>query len=102
MQVGVGNPPTQCEYSRSTYDDYPSDMLADSLLVDTGSSNTWIGAGKAYQRTSSSVMTNDAVVSTTFIDVVNFTDSSGSLSRMVRDPSLVCRMVMPYGTPPER
>ncbi|PAV14862.1 acid protease [Pyrrhoderma noxium] len=36
--VGVGTPPT-------TY----------SLLIDTGSSNTWVGAGKSFVRTSSSV-----------------------------------------------
>ena len=66
MQVGVGNPPTQCEYSSSTYDDYPSDMLADSLLVDTGSSNTWVGANKEFVPTSTSVNTSDTVVSASF------------------------------------
>lgn len=35
--VGVGNPPTNY-----------------SLLIDTGSSNTWIGAGKSYVHTRSS------------------------------------------------
>ena len=44
--VGVGTPPT-------TYD----------LLIDTGSSNTWLGAGKAYVKTSSSVDTSAKVVS---------------------------------------
>ncbi|EIW52039.1 acid protease [Trametes versicolor FP-101664 SS1] len=38
--VGVGSPPT-------TY----------SLLIDTGSSNTWVGAGKAYVRTETSQAT---------------------------------------------
>ncbi|KAI0081062.1 acid protease [Panus rudis PR-1116 ss-1] len=42
--VGVGSPAT-------TY----------SLLIDTGSSNTWVGAGKAYVRTSASQQTNDRV-----------------------------------------
>ncbi|KAI0658195.1 aspartic proteinase precursor [Cubamyces menziesii] len=42
--VGVGTPPTQ-------YD----------LIVDTGSSNTWVGAGKAYVETSSSVDTGEEV-----------------------------------------
>ncbi|KAI0783297.1 aspartic peptidase A1 [Abortiporus biennis] len=32
-----------------------------SLLVDTGSSNTWVGAGKAFRSTSSSVQTRDRV-----------------------------------------
>jgi len=42
--VGVGSPAT-------TY----------SLLIDTGSSNTWVGAGKAYVRTSTSTQTSDRV-----------------------------------------
>ncbi|KAF8330509.1 aspartic peptidase domain-containing protein [Amanita rubescens] len=42
--VGVGNPTT-------TY----------NLIVDTGSSNTWVGAGTAYTTTSTSVKTKDAV-----------------------------------------
>ncbi|KAI9443644.1 aspartic peptidase A1 [Lactarius indigo] len=42
--VGVGSPAT-------TY----------NLLIDTGSSNTWVGAGKAYVRTSTSVQTSDRV-----------------------------------------
>lgn len=42
--VGVGSPAT-------TY----------SLLIDTGSSNTWVGAGKAYVRTSTSVNTGKSV-----------------------------------------
>lgn len=43
--VGVGNPPTNY-----------------SLVVDTGSSNTWIGSGnKKYVKTNSSVQTGDSV-----------------------------------------
>jgi len=42
--VGVGSPAT----------DY-------SLIVDTGSSNTWVGAGKAFVKTSTSVSTGDKV-----------------------------------------
>ncbi|CAA7264889.1 unnamed protein product [Cyclocybe aegerita] len=42
--VGVGSPAT-------TY----------SLLIDTGSSNTWVGAGKAYVRTSTSTQTRNRV-----------------------------------------
>jgi cathepsin E len=45
--VGVGSPPT-------TY----------QLLVDTGSSNTWVGAGIAYVKTSTSVETADKVAVT--------------------------------------
>ncbi|KIM81522.1 hypothetical protein PILCRDRAFT_8583 [Piloderma croceum F 1598] len=42
--VGVGNPPT-------TY----------QLLIDTGSSNTWVGAGKPYHQTSTSKSTGQNV-----------------------------------------
>lgn len=42
--VGIGSPPTN-------YD----------LIVDTGSSNTWIGANKAYVQTSTSLQTSDSV-----------------------------------------
>lgn len=34
----------------------------DQLLVDTGSSNTWVGAGKAFVHTSTTVQTSDRVV----------------------------------------
>ncbi|KAL5530877.1 hypothetical protein ACEPAG_3753 [Sanghuangporus baumii] len=64
-EVGVGNPPT-------TY----------SLLIDTGSSNTWLGASKAYVRTSTSRTTGNLVTVTygsgffagsEFTDTVTFT-----------------------------
>jgi cathepsin E len=42
--IGIGNPAT-------TYE----------LLIDTGSSNTWVGAGRAYVRTSTSVQTANQV-----------------------------------------
>jgi cathepsin E len=45
--VGVGSPATQY-----------------SLLIDTGSSNTWVGAGKAYVKTSTSHTTSDTVAVT--------------------------------------
>lgn len=48
VSVGVGTPPT-------FYD----------LLIDTGSSNTWVGAGQQYVQTSSSVDTGDLFVSVT-------------------------------------
>ncbi|OBZ76214.1 Polyporopepsin [Grifola frondosa] len=44
VSVGVGTPPTQY-----------------SLLMDTGSSNTWLGAGQSYVVTSSSHDTGEAV-----------------------------------------
>jgi hypothetical protein len=42
--VGVGSPPTYY-----------------TLLIDTGSSNTWVGADKAYVKTSTSVKTSNSV-----------------------------------------
>ncbi|KAK2462248.1 hypothetical protein APHAL10511_005744 [Amanita phalloides] len=42
--VGIGSPP-------STYD----------LIIDTGSSNTWVGATKSYNQTTTSVLTGDSV-----------------------------------------
>lgn len=39
------------------------------MLIDTGSSNTWVGAGKAYVRTETSQATANLVVS----DVCSFT-----------------------------
>ncbi|KAI0363403.1 acid protease [Pilatotrama ljubarskyi] len=47
VNVGVGTPPT-------TY----------SLLVDTGSSNTWVGAGRPFVQTSSTRQTRDRVAVT--------------------------------------
>ncbi|KAJ6585319.1 acid protease [Mycena capillaripes] len=44
MSVGVGSPPTQY-----------------TLLIDTGSSNTWIGADKPYKPTSTSTDTRNTV-----------------------------------------
>nr|VWP01181.1 Transcription regulator [Ganoderma boninense] len=42
--VGVGNPPTQY-----------------TLLIDTGSSNTWVGADKSYVKTGTSKSTGDSI-----------------------------------------
>ncbi|KAF8626737.1 hypothetical protein AX17_006502 [Amanita inopinata Kibby_2008] len=65
--IGVGTPPTFY-----------------SLIVDTGSSNTWVGAGKAYVKTGSSVRTSDSVSvsygsgsfsGTEYLDTVTLTSS---------------------------
>jgi cathepsin E len=62
--VSVGSPATTCELA---FVDFPKPFadtsLIDSLLIDTGSSNTWVGAGKAYVKTSTSVQTANRVVS---------------------------------------
>lgn len=42
--------------------DLITSFCLDSLLIDTGSSNTWVGAGKKYVKTSTSVQTKDSVV----------------------------------------
>jgi hypothetical protein len=66
--VGVGSPATFCESRRPIFiiefimDSIPYYPL-DTLIIDTGSANTWIGAGKPYARTNTSVQTNDQVVS---------------------------------------
>ncbi len=44
--VGVGKPPTQY-----------------TLLIDTGSSNTWVGADQSYVKTSTSKSTGESIVS---------------------------------------
>ncbi|KAF8264556.1 acid protease [Lactarius quietus] len=66
--VGVGSPPT----------DY-------TLLIDTGSSNTWVGAGKAYVKTSTSVKTSESV---------SVTYGSGSFSGMFLSTKL--SLLYPY------
>ncbi|KAN0103724.1 aspartic peptidase A1 [Russula decolorans] len=43
--IGVGDPPTQYQ-----------------LIVDTGSSNTWVGSNKAYIKTKTSIKTSDSFI----------------------------------------
>jgi len=38
------------------------DYVLDNLIVDTGSSNTWVGAGTAYVPTETSHNTSEAVL----------------------------------------
>ncbi|OBZ76476.1 Polyporopepsin [Grifola frondosa] len=59
--VGVGTPPTQY-----------------SLLIDTGSSNTWVGAGQAFVETNSTVNTGqlvEVVYGSGFVIGEEFTDT---------------------------
>jgi hypothetical protein len=37
--------------------------ILDSIIVDTGSANTWVGANTHYVKTNTSVNTSDTVVS---------------------------------------
>jgi cathepsin E len=64
--VGVGMPPTNCGSSQPRSFPVSYTPFTDTLLVDTGSSNTWVGAGKAYVKTKTSVETSNSVVSIVF------------------------------------
>jgi hypothetical protein len=81
--VGVGSPATFCESRRPIFiiefiiDSIPYYPL-DTLIIDTGSANTWIGAGKPYVRTNTSVQTNDQVVSICiFVQLVDQHETTG-------------------------
>ena len=37
-------------------------LILDDLIIDTGSSNTWVGGNKPYKETTTSVKTSDMVV----------------------------------------
>ncbi|KAI0634433.1 acid protease [Trametes polyzona] len=73
--VGIGSPPTQY-----------------NLLIDTGSSNTWVGAGKPYVRTETSQSTLDLVEVTygsgfvfgeLFSDTVTLADGLAVTNQMI-------------------
>ena len=69
--VGIGNPPTYCKscvnfLSGHSLLHYGPSFL-DSLVVDTGSSNTWVGANTPYVKTYTSVNTSYLVVSSLHI-----------------------------------
>lgn len=62
--VGVGSPATTCKPRKVVLDELiGTPIILDSLLIDTGSSNTWVGAGKAFVHTSTTVQTSNKVVS---------------------------------------
>jgi cathepsin E len=61
--IGVGDPPTfcgSCQFLSGMVSHMP---ILDSLLVDTGSSNTWLGANQPYNQTETSVNTDNSMVS---------------------------------------
>jgi hypothetical protein len=61
--IGVGSPPTFCESCQFLPGIVSYMPISDELLVDTGSSNTWVGANKPYLATNTSVKTSNKVVS---------------------------------------
>jgi cathepsin E len=64
--VGIGTPATYCGSSQLSSFPVSHTPFTDNLAVDTGSSNLWVGAGKKYVRTDTSVETNNSVVSIVF------------------------------------
>jgi hypothetical protein len=61
--VGVGSPATYCGSHRFKPDMVTHTLFLDSLIIDTGSSNTWVGAKRPYVKTKTSVKTSNRVVS---------------------------------------
>jgi hypothetical protein len=63
--ISVGVPPTYCKSCLYFLSGIQSSIWAilDSLQVDTGSSNTWVGGNAPYVRTNTSVNTSDFMVS---------------------------------------
>ena len=61
--VGVGSPATYCASYQLIPDKVSYTPFLDSLIIDTGSSNTWVGARKPYVKTKTSAKTYNSVVS---------------------------------------
>jgi cathepsin E len=60
--IGVGDPPTYCKSCQFLPGIVAYMPKLDSLTVDTGSANTWVGANKPYSKTKTSVKTDDFLV----------------------------------------
>jgi hypothetical protein len=61
--VDIGSPSTTCEFIfPSILSVYYLLRNADNLLIDTGSSNTWVGADTKFTSTSTTTKTDDSVV----------------------------------------
>ena len=60
--VNIGDPATACECEVLRVGVHGADVGTDTLLIDTGSSNTWLGADKQYTPTSTSSNTGKSVV----------------------------------------
>ena len=63
VNIGVGDPPAYCESCRFILGIVYYMPILDNLMIDTGSSNTWLGANKPYNMTKTSVKTDDVFVS---------------------------------------
>lgn len=63
---GVGDPENSCDPFQFTPRMVTYVSILDYLIVDTGSSNTWVGGFKPYRKTQTSEMTGDLVVSVMF------------------------------------
>ena len=61
-EIGIGNPPKICESCQFRPHMVRVSFL-DQLIVDTGSSFTWVGANKSYIPTKSSIKTSNSFVS---------------------------------------
>lgn len=56
LQVAIGTPPTDCTCI-SAMTIHRANLTVDTLLIDTGSSNTWVGALTPYATSASTVDT---------------------------------------------
>lgn len=70
-QVKIGEPAEECKWI-SCQCRRGSSLILDTLLIDSGSSNIWIGANKTYTQTSSSIDTGNAVVRVQYFHVLFF------------------------------
>jgi hypothetical protein len=61
--IGLGSPPTSCESCQFLPGLVSYMPILDNLIVDTGSSFTWVGGSKPYIATNTSVKTCNTVVS---------------------------------------
>ena len=61
--IGVGDPPTNCESCKFLPRMVSYILAQDRLILDSGSSLTWVGANTPYVKTKSSVKTKEFAVS---------------------------------------
>jgi cathepsin E len=61
--IAVGDPPTLCESCQFRPRMVSYILILDQLIVDTGSSNTWVGLNKNFVKTKTSMETSSSFVS---------------------------------------